>query len=68
MLKNMTNDAFYDKLMTQIQPGVIATTYGDPHVNHKLRQAKLIKAKLVYATKRVYKHSTTKYIKLINAN
>lgn len=66
MLKNMTNNRLYDKIMAQIQPTIIATTYGDPYVGHKKRQAKLIQGKVVYVIKRVGRHSTTKYIKLIN--
>lgn len=68
MLKNMTNNELYDKLMVKLQPRVIATTYGDPNIGHKRRQAKLIKAKVVYAIKKIYNYSTTKYIKLINLN
>lgn len=68
MLKNMTNDSLYDKLMIKIRPNVIATTYGDPYASHKKRQVKLINGKIVYATKRIYSHSTTKYTELINTN
>lgn len=68
MLKNMTNNELYDKLMVKIQPDIIATTYVDPYVDHKRRQAKLINAKVVYAIRRIDNHSTTKYIKLINLN
>lgn len=68
LLKNMANDEMYDKIIVKIMPAIIATTYGDPYLNHKKRQAKLIKGKVVYSTKRVYNHSTTKYIKLININ
>jgi rfaE bifunctional protein nucleotidyltransferase chain/domain len=65
LLKNMTNDYLYDRLMVEIRPDAIATTYGDPYVMHKKRQAKLIRAKIVYAIKRIGGHSTTKYTKLI---
>lgn len=68
MLKNMTNDLLYDKLMIEMHPNVISTTYGDPHIEHKIRQAKLIQAKVVYAIKRIYNHSTTKYTELLNVN
>lgn len=66
LLKNMVNNKSYDKLMVKIQPKVIATTYGDPNVCHKKRQAKLIDGRVVYVIKRVYNHSTTKYAGLIN--
>lgn len=65
MLKNMTNNDLYDKLMIEIQPDVISTTYGDPYISHKERQAKLVQGKVVYVIKRIYNQSTTKYIKLI---
>lgn len=67
-LKNMTNNELYDKLMIQIHPDIIATTYGDPYVIHKKRQAKLIKSKVIYVIKRIDSHSTTKYAKLISMN
>ena len=66
MLKNMTSNLLYDRIMVQIRPNIIATTYGDPHVKHKERQAKLVQGKVVYAIKRIEDHSTTKYTKLIN--
>ncbi len=66
MLKNMTNNDLYDKIMVKIQPAIIATTYGDPYIEHKRRQAKLIGGKVVYVMKRLKDYSTTKYIKLIN--
>ena len=65
MLKNMTNNKLYDKLMVEIRPNLIATTYGDPHVEHKKRQARLTQSKVVYAIKKIIDHSTTKYAKLI---
>lgn len=66
LLKNMTNNLSYDKLMIEMQPTIIATTYGDPYVRHKKRQAKLTNSKVVYATKKILNYSTTKYLKLIN--
>jgi rfaE bifunctional protein nucleotidyltransferase chain/domain len=68
MLRNMTNNQLYDRLMVEIHPDIIATTYGDPYVIHKKRQAKLIQGKIVYVTKRIPDYSTTKYIRLINLN
>ena len=68
MLGNMTNDSLYDKIMVEIQPDIIAVTHGDPYMDRKERQAKLIGAKIVSATKRINNFSTTKYTKLININ
>ena len=65
-LKNMTNNDCYDKIMVEMRPNAISTTYGDPHVNHKKRQAKLIHAKLIYAVKRIKDYSTTKYVNCTN--
>lgn len=68
MLKNMTNNESYDKLILGIRPNIIAVTYGDPYIKHKKRQAKLVKGKVIYAIKRIRNYSTTKYTKLINLN
>ena len=65
MLENMTNDRIYDNIMVGIRPDIIATTYKDPYVKHKLRQAKLIQGKVVYVIKRIEDRSTTEYVKLI---
>jgi rfaE bifunctional protein nucleotidyltransferase chain/domain len=65
-LKNMTNNYLYDKLMVEMRPNVIAVTSGDLNIIHKKRQAKLVKAKVVCAIKRISDHSTTKYTKLMS--
>jgi rfaE bifunctional protein nucleotidyltransferase chain/domain len=65
-LKNMTNNGHYDKIMVEMRPNVISTTYGDQHVNHKKRQAALIHAKLIYAIRRIEDYSTTKYVNCTN--
>jgi len=59
LLKNMTKDAQYDKIILQIAPDVIATTYGDPYIRHKRRQTKLVKGKVMFVTKRISNYSTT---------
>jgi len=65
MLKNMTNNKLYDRLMVELQPNIIATTHGDPYVKHKKRQARLTQSKVIYVIKKIIDHSTTKYAKLI---
>ena len=65
MLKNMTNNAKYDKLIIQMEPNVIATTFGDPYIKHKKRQAKLINGKVVRVISRIYNRSTTQLTKYI---
>ena len=67
LLKNMTNNASYDRIIIQIAPNVIATTDPDPYVKHKKRQAKLVNGKVAYAIKRIDNHSTTRLIELMNA-
>ncbi len=59
LLKNMTNDSQYDKIIIQIRPAIIATTYNDPYIKHKKRQAKLVKGKVMCVIKRISDHSTT---------
>lgn len=63
LLKNMTNNSDYDKIIIQIAPNVIATTSGDPYMNHKKRQAKKTKSKVVCVIRRIYDHSTTQLAK-----
>lgn len=65
LLKKMTNNDSYDKIISQIRPTVIATTYPDPVIRHKIRQAKLVNGKVEYVIKRIPKHSTTKLANLI---
>lgn len=65
LLKKMTNNDSYDKIISQIRPTVIATTYPDPAIKHKIRQAKLVNGKVEYAIKRIYEYSTTRLANLI---
>ncbi len=65
LLKNVKTNADYDKLIAQIKPNIIATTQDDPYKKHKIRQAKFIRAKLVYVISRIKSRSTTKIAKLI---
>lgn len=65
LLKDMTNNIEYDRLIIQMRPSFLATTYGDPYIKHKERQAKLINGKVVCVIKRIYNHSTTKLSKYI---
>lgn len=64
MLKNMTSNAQYDKLIFEILPNVIAATYGDPYIYHKKRQAEMVNRKVIFVTKRILAHSTTRLIEL----
>lgn len=66
LLNNMTNNSDYDKIITQIAPSTITTTYRDPNIKHKLRQAKLVNGKVVKVVRRIPDYSTTRLAKLIN--
>ncbi|MBI2031387.1 MAG: adenylyltransferase/cytidyltransferase family protein [Candidatus Levybacteria bacterium] len=65
LLPNMKNDDDYDKLISQLKPGVIATIKNDSMIEHKKRQAKLVGAKIRYAMSRIKNKSTTQLVKLI---
>jgi len=65
LLKNMKNNVKYDRLITQMRPSVIATTYGDLYIKHKKRQAKLINGKVICVIRRIHNHSTTQLTKHI---
>lgn len=59
LLPYFTTDSEYDEVAKQIQPTIIATTKGDPFVKHKIRQAKLVRAQLMYVTTHIKKVSTS---------
>lgn len=65
LLKNMTNNAKYDRIIIQMAPSALAITYGDPYIKHKERQAKLINGKVICVISRIYNHSTTQLTKNI---
>lgn len=55
----------YDDIIVKLKPNVLATTKEDPNVYHKLRQAKLLKIKLIYVTERIKNRSSTIIANLI---
>ncbi|MBI4089645.1 MAG: adenylyltransferase/cytidyltransferase family protein [Candidatus Levybacteria bacterium] len=63
LLKNMTNNYQYDRIVLQLAPNILATTNPDPYIDHKKRQAKLIKGKVVSVISRIGNYSTTQLIK-----
>ncbi len=65
LLKNMTNDLTYDRIIIQMAPNVLATTDGDPYIEHKKRQAKLINGIVVSVIERINNYSTTQLTKYI---
>jgi len=64
LLPSNLNDKKYDLLVKKIKPAIIATTYGDAYVSHKLRQAEQVGAKLVYI-KKIKGSSTSNIAKLL---
>ena len=66
LLPLMKTDRDYDKLIAQIKPAFIGTTENDPNIEHKIRQAKMLNAKMKIVTKRIKSKSTTKLARLIS--
>jgi rfaE bifunctional protein nucleotidyltransferase chain/domain len=60
-----SSDSFYDTLINQLKPAIIATTAGDPYRLHKERQAKNIGARVVDVIQPVHNQSTTKLISIL---
>ncbi len=51
LLGKMENDTSYDTLVKKIKPAIIAATFGDPYLHHKIRQAKLTGAQVIQIKK-----------------
>ncbi|MBI2420559.1 MAG: adenylyltransferase/cytidyltransferase family protein [Candidatus Levybacteria bacterium] len=62
LLPLMTKNEEYDRLVTQIEPDIIATTEKDPNSVHSIRQARLIKGKVRNVIKRIPGLSTTNLV------
>ena len=65
LLPEQTDNTFYDELINQLKPAIIATTAGDPFRNHKERQAKQIGAQVVDVIRPVSNKSTTTLVHLL---
>ena len=59
LLPEMKSDKDYDRIVSQINPTVIATTQDDPGIEHKKRQGRITNAKLKFVIERVKDKSTT---------
>lgn len=59
-LKGVLKNQDYDKIVKQIQPNVLATTESDSYIFHKIRQAKLVGAKVKTVIKRIKNKSSSK--------
>jgi FAD synthetase len=66
LLPPKVNDAFYDNLVIQLKPAIIATTAGDTYRAHKERQAEKIGATVVDVTAPISNQSTTKLVSLLS--
>lgn len=65
MLPSKTDDEFYDGLVNQLKPAIIATTAGDPYRKHKERQAKLAGARVLDVIQPVTNKSTTALVHIL---
>lgn len=64
-LKGILENRNYDNLVSLLKPNVLATTQDDSYIFHKVRQAKLINAKVKTVIKRVKNKSTSKILELL---
>lgn len=62
LLKGITSDNEYDRIVTLIKPAIIATTQNDPFIYHKDRQARLVNGVVKKVIDRLEDYSTTKII------
>lgn len=67
-LPDVMTDELYDKLIFSIKPAIISTTIGDPYINHKKRQAEMVKGKVVAVLERIPKTSTSLYVHELEKN
>lgn len=65
MLPSTMSDADYDTVVKQVQPAIIATTFGDPYSFHKERQAEKTGSKVVYVNHPVENISTSTILDLL---
>ena len=60
-----TDDIFYDRLVNQLKPAIIATTAGDPYRKQKERQAEKIGARVVDVIQPISNKSTTALVHIL---
>ena len=68
LLDGIKENAWYDKLILDLKPDIIAVTKGNLQVKHNKRQAKLVNAKVVEVIARLENKSSTNLAKLIAQN
>lgn len=64
-LPEMKNNTDYDKLINLINPDIFAVSQNDKNLNHKIRQAETLGAKVIEVTPEISNQSTTKIIKIL---
>src|SRR5260370_15435946 len=55
----------YDNIVKLLQPAIIATTKGDPTINHKKRQAKRLGSRLVFVNRRLKHVYTSRAVEVL---
>lgn len=65
LLSQISKNRQYDDIIRSLNPDVLATTENEEVNRHLERQAKEVKARIIYVTKRIKNHSTTKFAGLI---
>jgi FAD synthetase len=66
LLPGLVDNTFYDNLVLQLKPAIIATTAGDSSRVHKERQAKQIGAEVIDVTPAIQNQSTTQLFSVLN--
>lgn len=66
LLPALVDNTFYDNLVLQIKPAIIATTAGDSNRVHKERQAQQIGAEVIDVTPTINNQSTTQLLSILN--
>lgn len=64
-LPPLPSDTFYDEVINEIKPAIIATTAGDAQRRHKERQAEAIGGKVVDVVLPIEDQSTSRIVKLL---
>lgn len=64
-LKPNLEDKDYEKIVTEIKPGIIAITRGDPYKKQKQLQAQKINCKVIEVTQVITDKSTSRLIELL---
>ena len=68
LIERIKENIWYDKLILDLKPDIIAVTKGDTKKEHNIRQAKSVNAKVVEVIGRLKNKSSTNLAKLISQN